>query len=50
MLRKKKVFLHYYMKLVMEAPTYEELPSSVTKVITYSADDSIDSIEIPKEK
>ncbi len=47
---KKKVFLHYYMKLVMEAPTYEELPSSVTKVITYSADDSIDSIEIPKEK
>ena len=30
---KKKVFLHYYMKLVMEAPTYEELPSSVTKVI-----------------
>lgn len=47
---KKKVLLHYYMKLVMEAPTYEELPSSVTKVITYSADDSIDSIEIPKEK
>ena len=29
---------------------YEELPSSVTKVVTYSDDDSIDPIELPKEK
>lgn len=47
---KNKLLLHYYMAAVMEAPTYEELPSSVTKVVTYSDDDSIDPIELPKEK
>lgn len=47
---KNKILLHYYMAAVMEAPTYEELPSSVTKVVTYSDDDSIDPIELPKEK
>ena len=39
---KNKILLHYYMASVMEAPTYEELPSSVTKVVTYSVGDSID--------
>lgn len=47
---KNKILLHYYMASVMEAPTYEELPSSVTKVVTYSVGDSIDPIELPKEK
>lgn len=47
---KNKILLHYYMASVMEAPTYEELPSSVTKVVTYSIGDSIDPIELPKEK
>lgn len=47
---KNKLLLHYYMAAVMEAPTYEELPSSVTKVVTYSVGDSIDPIELPKEK
>lgn len=47
---KSKILLHYYMASVMEAPTYEELPSSVTKVVTYSVGDNIDSIELPKEK
>lgn len=47
---KSKLLLHYYMKLVVGAPTYEELPSSVMKVVTYSVSDNIDSIELPKEK
>ena len=47
---RNKILLHYSMASVMEEPTYEELPSSVTKVVTYSVGDSIDPIELPKEK
>lgn len=46
---KEKLLLHYYMKFAQEAPTYEKLPDSVTKVVIYSEDDKVNSIKLPEE-